>query len=117
MSPTGKRRFSVAGEIVDVPVQALSDAVVGPYPDLLRERQHHVDLWMWCQRSGADAPFETGANLFVVPAPHASKHARISVAIVSRTPRVSSFFNCAYSLTGCWPLSDAFVALPTNRSI
>ncbi len=58
MSPTGKRRFSVAGEIVDLPVQSLSDAVVGPYPDLLRERQHHVDLWMWCQRSGADAPWE-----------------------------------------------------------
>jgi len=32
MSPTGKRRFSVAGEIVDLPVSALGDAVVGDYP-------------------------------------------------------------------------------------
>ena len=58
MSPTGKRRFSVAGEIVDVPVSALPDVLVGPYPDLLRERQHHVDLWEWCGRELGEPPTE-----------------------------------------------------------
>ncbi len=56
LSPTGKRRFAVAGEIVDLPIQALSDAVVGPYPDLLRERQHHVELWEWCVREQPNPP-------------------------------------------------------------
>ena len=58
MSPTGKRRFSVAGEIVDVPVTAMGDVVVGSYADLLRERQHHVDLWAWYERAGVGPPAE-----------------------------------------------------------
>lgn len=58
MSPTGKRRFSVAGEIMDIPVAALGDAVVGDYPDLLRERQHHRDLWEWCARMEVSVPVE-----------------------------------------------------------
>ena len=56
LSPTGKRRFSVAGEVIDMPVAALGDAVVGDYPDLLRERQHHRELWEWCQRLGLAPP-------------------------------------------------------------
>jgi len=56
LSPTGKRRFSVAGEVVDIPVEALEDAVVGTYPDLLRERQHHEDLWAWCIERGLTPP-------------------------------------------------------------
>lgn len=63
MSPTGKRRFSVAGEIVDLPVQALSDAMVGRYPDLLRERQHHKDLWAWCVRGRPTPPRELQPSL------------------------------------------------------
>jgi len=58
MSPTGKRRFSVAGEIVDVPVTAMEDVVVGSYSELLRERQHHVDLWAWCVRLEISPPVE-----------------------------------------------------------
>jgi hypothetical protein len=56
LSPTGKRRFSVAGEVVDIPVSALGDAVVGDYPDFLREHQHHVDLWAWCVENSPGAP-------------------------------------------------------------
>ena len=58
MSPTGKRRFSVAGEIVDLPIAAIPDAVVGPYAELLREHQHHEDLWAWCERAGGEPPVE-----------------------------------------------------------
>ncbi|MCK6480191.1 MAG: hypothetical protein HUU06_06680 [Planctomycetaceae bacterium] len=58
LSPTGKRRFSVAGEVVDIPVAALGDAVVGDYPDLLRERRRHLDLWQWCLRAEVRPPVE-----------------------------------------------------------
>lgn len=67
MSPTGKRRFSVAGEVVDIPVAALGDAVVGDYQGLPRERQHHEELWAWCQVAGslppqANSPWPTKAT-------------------------------------------------------
>ncbi len=56
LSPTGKRRFAVAGEVVGLRAEALPDAVVGSYPHLLRERQHHVELWEWCVREGLRPP-------------------------------------------------------------
>lgn len=56
LSPTGKRRFSVAGEVVDIPVAALGDAVVGAYPGLLREHQHFLDLWAWCSAQDIHPP-------------------------------------------------------------
>lgn len=57
-SPTGKRRFAVGGETVDLPPAAVPDVLVGAYADLLRERQHHEDLWSWCLRTGVQPPPE-----------------------------------------------------------
>ena len=54
--PTGKRRYSVAGEVVDIPVAGLGAAVVGDYPNLLRERQHHENLWHWCVANALAVP-------------------------------------------------------------
>lgn len=55
---TGKRRFAVAGETIDIEPAAIPTVLAGKYSNLARERQHHRDLWAWCQRHGHDAPLE-----------------------------------------------------------
>ena len=59
-SPTGRRRYSLGGETVDLPAPALPDVVVGEASTVAAARVRHRALFDWCRRQGLQPPAELG---------------------------------------------------------